>query len=139
MGVRVVLDTSVLVAAWRSRLGASHEIVSAIESNLFEIAVSVPLVAEYESALLRHLGRGQRARHVEDLVDRICEVAVRQEVFFLWRPLLQDPNDDMVVEVAVASGADFIVTHNLRDFGPAKRFGLGVLAPGAFLKHLLRS
>jgi putative PIN family toxin of toxin-antitoxin system len=137
--VRVVLDTSVLVAAWRSRLGASYEIVDAIESNLFEVAVSVPLVAEYESALLRHLGRGQRPKHVEALVDRICKVAVRQEVFFLWRPLLQDPNDEMVVEVAVASQADFIVTHNLRDFGPAKRFGLRVLAPGAFLNHLLRS
>jgi putative PIN family toxin of toxin-antitoxin system len=137
--VRVVLDTSVIVAAWRSRLGASFEIVDAIESNLFEIAVSVPLVAEYESALLRHLGRGQRPEHVEALVDRICEGAVRQEVFFLWRPLLKDPNDDMVVEVAVASQADFIVTHNLRDFGPAKRFGLGVLAPGPFLNHLLRS
>lgn len=137
--MRVVLDTSVLVAAWRSRLGASYEIVGAIESNLFEIAVSVPLVAEYESALLRHLARGQRPQHVQALVDRVCEVAVRQEVFFLWRPLLQDPNDDMVVEVAVASQADFIVTHNLRDFGPAKRFGLQVLAPGAFLNQLLRS
>ena len=46
---------------------------------------------------------------------------------------------DMVVEVAVASQADFMVTHNLRDFGPAKRFGLRVLAPGTFLNHLLRS
>ena len=64
---------------------------------------------------------------------------MRQEVFFLWRPLLQDPNDEMVVEVAAASQADFIVTHNLRDFGPAKRFGLRILAPGAFLNHLLRS
>lgn len=134
-----MLDTSVLVAAWRSRLGASFEIVGAIDSNLFEVAVSVPLVAEYESALLRHLGRGQRARHVEDLIDGICKVAVRQEVFFLWRPLLPDPNDDMVVEVAVASRADFIVTHNLRDFVPASRLGLRVLAPGAFLHHLLRS
>jgi putative PIN family toxin of toxin-antitoxin system len=137
--VRVVLDTSVLVAAWRSRLGASFEIVDAIGTNLFEVTVSVPLVAEYESALLRHLGRGQRPEHVEALLDRICEVAVRQEVFFLWRPLLHDPNDDMVVEVAAASQADFIVTHNLRDFGPAKRFGLQVLAPGTFLNHLLRS
>jgi predicted nucleic acid-binding protein len=59
--------------------------------------------------------------------------------FVRWRPLLQDPNDEMVVEVAVASQADFIVTHNLRDFGPAKGFALRVLAPGAFLNPLLRS
>lgn len=128
-----------LVAAWRSRLGASFEILEALGSDLFEVAVSVPLVAEYESALLRHLSPGQRPRHVEDLIDEICSVAVRQEVFFLWRPLLPDPNDDMVVEVAIASQAGIIVTHNVRDFAPAKRLGLRVLAPGAFLKHVLRS
>jgi len=55
------------------------------------------------------------------------------------RPLLPDPNDDMVVEVAIASRADFIVTHNTRDFVPAKRLGVQVLTPGAFLKHVLRS
>lgn len=137
--MRIVLDTSVLVAAWRSRLGASYEIVEVLGSDLFDVAVSVPLVAEYESALLRHLSGGQRPHHVESLIDLVCAVAVRQEVFFLWRPLLPDPNDDMVVEVAIASRADFIVTHNVRDFLPAKRLGLQVLAPGAFLKHVLRS
>jgi predicted nucleic acid-binding protein len=52
---------------------------------------------------------------------------------------LPDPNDDMVVELAIASQARIIVTHNLRDFGPAARLGLRVVAPGEFLKHLLRS
>lgn len=137
--MRVVLDTSVLVAAWRSRLGASYEIVEAIDADLFEIAVSVPLVAEYESALLRHLTGRQRPQHVRILIDQICAVAIRQKVHFLWRPLLRDPNDDMVVEVAIASGAEVIVTHNLRDFALARHLGLRVLAPGAFLKHVLRS
>ena len=103
--MRIVLDTSVIVAAWRSRLGASFEIVDSIGSSLFEIAVSVPLVAEYESALLGHLTGAQRPRHVEALIDHLCAVAVRQKVYFLWRPLLSDPNDDMVVEVAIASQA----------------------------------
>jgi len=137
--VRVVLDTSVLVAAWRSRLGASYEIVEAAGSSLFELAVSVSLVAEYESALLRQLSGSQRSRHVEALIDQLCAVAVRQKIYFLWRPLLPDPNDDMVVEVAIASQASMIVTHNIRDFVPAKRLGLQIVAPGAFLNHLLRS
>ncbi len=136
--VRVVLDTSVLVAAWRSRLGASFVIVQAAGRGLFEIAVSVSLVAEYESALLRHLSGRQRPRHVRDLVDQLCAVAVKQQIFFLWRPLLRDPNDDMVVEVAVASQADAIVTHNVRDFAPASRLGIPVLAPGAYLNQLFK-
>ncbi len=137
--VRVVLDTSVIVAAWRSRLGASFEIVESVGTSLFEIAVSVPLVAEYESALLRQLVGVQRPHHVEALIDHLCSVAVQQKVFFLWRPLLSDPNDDMVVELAIASQARVIVTHNIRDFVAAKSLGLQILAPGVFLHHVLRS
>ena len=135
----VVLDTSVLVAAWRSSLGASFELLRMVGQDYFEVAVSVPLVLEYESALLRHLSRGQRASDVEALIDYVCQVAHRQDIFFLWRPLLRDPNDDMVVEVAIASQADAIVTHNLRDFAPAQHLGLQILAPAAFLLHLQRS
>jgi putative PIN family toxin of toxin-antitoxin system len=135
--MRVVLDTSVVVAGWRSRLGASFELLEAVGGDLFEIAVSVPLVAEYEAALLRHLSGRQRPHHAQALVDHLCASAIQQEICFLWRPLLRDPNDDMVVEVAVASQASAIITHNVRDFVAADRFGIRILAPGAFLKHLL--
>jgi len=101
--------------------------------------VSVPLVAEYEAALVRHLSGRQSPRHVEALIDHLCAVAVQQKIFFLWRPLLPDPKDDMVVEVAIASQARAIVTHNVRDFSTARRLGLQILAPGAFLNQLLRS
>ena len=134
-----VLDTSVLVAAWRSNAGASFELVSAVLEGGFEVAISVPLILEYESALVRNCSRGQRASDVTDLLDRLCAVAQAQVVYFLWRPLLSDPNDDMVVEVAVASGSDTIVTHNLRDFREAKSLGLRVLAPGPFIRHILET
>ena len=132
----VVLDTSVLVAAWRSRLGASFELVGLLRADRFEIAVSVPLVVEYESALLRNMSPGQRPSHVTAFVDYLCLVAHKQDVFFLWRPLLNDPNDDMVVELAMASRANAIITHNLRDFVPATALGVRVLAPAQFLLHL---
>lgn len=136
--MRVVLDTSVLVAAWRSRLGASFELIRLLRRRRFEIAVSVPLVVEYESALLRHLSPGQRAADVATFVDYLCLVAHKQDIFFLWRPLLRDPNDDMVAELAVASRSDAIITHNVKDFAAAAKFGVRVLAPGQFLVHLVR-
>ena len=139
--MRVVLDTSVLVAAWRSRSGASFALLRHLRNGDFEIAVSVPLVVEYEAALLRHCRPPLVPSDVEALVDYLCAVALRQEIFFLWRPLLRDPNDpndDMVVEVAVAGQCEAVVTHNVRDFGPAERFGLATLTPGDFLLRLAR-
>ena len=135
--MRVVLDTSVLVAGVRSRRGASFQLLSRIGSGDFEIAVSVPLVLEYEDVLLRHLAA--TALDEEDLrsiIDYMCSIAVRQEIFFLWRPLLRDPGDDLVLELAVAADCDAIVTHNVRDFGGASRFGVRVLNPGEFLRQL---
>lgn len=134
----VVLDTSVLVAAWRSRTAASFALLEHFRDGSFDITVSVPLVLEYEAALLRHLSAGQRRADVLAVIDFLCATGKRQDIFFLWRPLLRDPNDDMVAEVAVASGASAIVTHNLRDFEAVVRFGVRVLTPAQFLLQLPR-
>jgi predicted nucleic acid-binding protein len=50
-----------------------------------------------------------------------------------WRPFLPDPKDDFVLELAVESRADFIITFNTRDFAGAERFGIRVLSPREFL------
>jgi putative PIN family toxin of toxin-antitoxin system len=135
--VRVVLDTNVLVAAVRSRRGASFYVLSQIGTDNFDIAVSVPLVLEYEDALLRQVAATTLDEgDMRNIVDYVCSVAIRQEVFFLWRPLLRDPGDDMVLEIAVAAGCDAIVTHNIRDFAGADRFGLRVMSPGTFASRL---
>jgi putative PIN family toxin of toxin-antitoxin system len=132
-----VLDTSVLVAAVRSRRGASFELISRLGGEEFEVAVSVPLVLEYEGTLLRHLRETSLdERDVRDLIDYICGIAVRQEIFFLWRPYLRDSGDDMVLELAVAARCEAIVTHNLRDFHGAEKMGVRVLTPGHFLQEL---
>jgi putative PIN family toxin of toxin-antitoxin system len=131
----VVLDTNVLVSALRSRGGASFAVVERIGAGDFEIAVSVPLVLEYEDAMLRHRG-GLSAGDVRDIVDYVCSVARHHRVFFLWRPLLRDPNDDMVAEVAVAAGAQAIVTHNRRDFLGVEKFGLKIWSPQKLLERI---
>jgi putative PIN family toxin of toxin-antitoxin system len=133
----VVLDTSVLVAGARSRSGASFQLLSRIGNDAFDVAVSVPLVLEYEDALKRDpAATGFSNDDVQYVIDYICSVAVRQEIFYLWRPILRDAGDDLVLEVAVAANCDAIVTHNVRDFAGIERFGLELLTPGQFLQKL---
>lgn len=133
----VVLDTSVLVAAIRSRRGAAFRVLSRVGTGAFEIAVSVPLVLEYEDALLRQVADTPLSeRDVHDVIDYLCSVAKQQDIFFLWRPLLRDPKDDMVAEVAVAAGCDAIVTYNRRDFAGVEQFGIRVLTPAELLREI---
>ncbi len=129
----VVLDTNVLVAAIRSRRGASFRVLEEVGTGAFEIAVSVPLVLEYEDAMGRQRG-ALSTRDLDDMIDYICSVAQRQSIFYLWRPMLRDPKDDMVAEVAVAAGAGAVVTHNGRDFTGLGSFGIRVVTPQEFLK-----
>lgn len=133
----IVLDTNVLVSALRSRLGASFQVLSLVGTGQFELNVSVPLVFEYEDVAKRHArSLGLTHAEVDDVIDYLCSVAQHRHIHFLWRPVLRDPHDDMVLELAVEAACDFIVTHNVGDFGGADRFGLRVLRPGEFLRRI---
>jgi predicted nucleic acid-binding protein len=134
---RVVLDTNVLVAGLRSNRGASYRFLTEVGRGRFEIALSVPLVLEYEDALLRHQAETGLARRDVDVVpDYFCSVGLLQTIFFLWRPLLPDPKDDMLVELAVAAGCRIVVTYNVRDFLGAKALGVLPQVPAEFLKSI---
>lgn len=134
---RVVLDTNVWVSALRSRRGASFRLLSLIGTGRFEFALSTALVLEYEDAAKRQLGElALTAEEIDRLLDILCAQAVRSSIFFLWRPVLSDPADDFVLELAVASGCDFIVTYNRRDFAGAERFGVRVVDAKEFLQIL---
>jgi putative PIN family toxin of toxin-antitoxin system len=132
----IVIDTNVLVSALRSRNGSSFELLNALLDERFVTVVSVPLVMEYESVLHREGVVPLSATQVDAVVDMICAAARLQEIHFLWRPQLRDPKDEMVLEVAVNADADFLVTHNLSDFEPAKRFNVKPIGPRAFLNCL---
>lgn len=131
-----VIDTNVLVAALRSRLGASHALLQRIGTGAFEHALTVPLVMEYEDVLLRPCMVPMPADAVQDVIDYLCTSGIEQTVHFLWRPLLPDPKDDMVLEAAVGAGCQWIVTFNTRDFAAAAGLGTTAISPGEFLKLL---
>lgn len=134
---RVVLDTNVLVAGLRSRRGASFRVLSLMGTGRFEAVISVPLVLEYEEILGREASAlGLTPRDVTTVVDYLCSACLHQNVFFLWRPMLRDPDDDMIVELAVAGGCEFIITHNVADYALMSGFDLEALTPGQFLHRL---
>ncbi|MBV8631736.1 MAG: putative toxin-antitoxin system toxin component, PIN family [Silvibacterium sp.] len=140
--MRFVLDTSVLVAAFRSNTGASSALIEAALLKTFTLIGTTNLFFEYEAVLTRpeHLAAsGLSAEEVREILDALAAVVVEIHPSYLWRAQLGDSDDDMVLEAAINGRADAIVTFNVRDFGviPA-RFGIRVLLPGEALKGLLQ-
>ena len=133
----IVLDTNVIIAAQRSRRGASAKLMTLVGTGRFEVHVSVPLVLEYEEVLRREsISLGLTAQDVTDLVDGLCTLGRHHEIYFLWRPQLRDPKDEFVLELAVASQCSHIITFNQRDFVGVEEFGVKVMNPREFLEEI---
>lgn len=124
-----------MVSALRSKRGASYKLLSMIDSGRFQIAISVPLLFEYEDVLKRKsLNIALTYDDIDDILDYLCAVADKREIYYLWRPFLKDPKDDMVLELSVESGSDYIVTYNIDDFKGIERFNVRAIKPKDFLK-----
>jgi putative PIN family toxin of toxin-antitoxin system len=131
------LDTNVFVAALRSQLGASYRLLMLVGTGQFEISLSVPLVLEYEEVAKRQADEiGLSLRAIDDILGYLCSVAIRHSIHYLWRPLLADSKDDMVLELAVAGQCEYIVTYNERHFRGAEQFGIRVIPPHALLEKI---
>ena len=137
---QVVVDTNVLVAALRSKRGASHRLISQLGDRRWQPVLSVTLVLEYEAAATRACETlGIPSSVASDIIDMICAVGRQSPVRFRWRPVLPDPGDDFVLELAVAAGCDVILTFNQKDFEGAEAFGIRCLTPAQFLEIIEES
>ena len=135
--LRIVIDTNVLVAALKSSRGASFALLQKLGGPCFIPLLSPPLCLEYEDVLARPgMIPGFTRVDAGDFVDYMVSVCEECRVYFLWRPWLPDPKDDLVLEVALAGGASHIVTHNTCDFAGADRLMINVVTPNQFLKDL---
>lgn len=135
--LEAVLDTNVLVAALRSRRGASFELLRLVGDARWRLHLSTALLLEYEEVSRRE------ARHfwlhpdrVEDVLDFLAASGQEHAVRLRWRPFLRDLNDDFILELAVQAHARYFVTHNLRDFAGVERFGVEAIAPAQMLLKL---
>ena len=105
-------------------------------TDAFQISLSVPLVLEYEAVLKRQARElGLRHTEIDVVLDYLCSVATLHEIFYLWCPVLKDPRDDFVLELAVTASCESIVTFNLKDFVGAEQFQIRAERPQEFMKR----
>jgi putative PIN family toxin of toxin-antitoxin system len=134
---QLVIDTNVIIAALRSKRGASAKLLSLIGTGLFDFHLSVPLVLEYEEVMLRQrVTLDLTDDEVSDFIDSLCALAEHHKIHFLWRPFLRDEDDAFVLELAVAARCNYIVTYNVKDFGGVEQFGIRVISPKTFLQMI---
>lgn len=133
----IVIDTNVLVSGLRSRRGASFKLLSMLNNKRWRLKISTTLVIEYETVLKRKSSELKLSfQDIEDFLDGICSIADQHDIFYLWRPMANDPDDDFLIDLAVSAQADFIITYNKRDLYKIKYFGIVLLSPKEFLEKM---
>lgn len=132
--IQIVIDTNVFISALKNDTGASFYLLSFIGKNEFETNVSVPLLMEYEAVAQRFLRQTNlETEDLNDILDYICIASNQHKINYLWRPFLKDPEDDFVLELAVKSESQHIITFNKKDFTNISMFGVTALTPWEFL------
>ena len=142
MDIRVVVDTDVFIGACLGT-GAASRVVAACLTGQCRPLMGVALISEYEDVLGRdalfaksRLNRSER----DELLDIFLGACKWSRVYFGWRPNLPDEADNHLIELAVAGGAQFVVTRNLRHVArmELKFPRLQVVSPVTLMKELSR-
>ena len=133
-GIRgVVLDTTIVVAALRTRYGAANHVLLFVATRKLVPLATPPLFLEYEEVLKRpeqQLVHGLKSEEVDEFLSELAALIEPVEVHFQWRPQTADPSDEMVIEAAINGHADALVTYNVADFRLAgERFRIPILRP----------
>ncbi len=131
--IRAVLDTNVLDSAFRSRRGYSFDVFVALRQGRWRAVLSNHLLHEYEEILKAHAAElGLSFTDIDTLLDAICARAEEWQLAAGWIPILADPDDEPLVQLAYDSAARRIVTHNIRHLRPGRALGIEVLPPREF-------
>jgi putative PIN family toxin of toxin-antitoxin system len=134
---RIVIDTNVIITALKTKRGASFKLLFELDRTSFVLSISPTLIFEYESVAKRK-EQNITISHseIDSFLDMICKWAEHWEIFYLWRPLLKDPKDDFILELAIESHSDYIISYNKADFEGIEIFGIKVITPKELLEIL---
>ena len=122
-----------------SKTGASYFILQQVRNRKIRIALSVPVFFEYQDVLTRDKSLKDfelELNDVEKFLRFIAYIGKTFEIYFLLRPNLKDEKDNKIVELAVTSQSNYLITSNIRDFKNAElKFDqLKIITPGEFVK-----
>lgn len=119
----IVVDVNVILSAFRSSLGASHIVLRAMISGELSFAISPAVALEYEDVLKRPGILGPHSTITNDDIETVLNALLKQARLvspsFRYRPILDDPKDELYVECAVAAGARRIVSNDKHFRHPA--------------------
>lgn len=134
---RIILGMNVLYAGLYSNKDASFKVVEAIKNEKIKIVLSTTLLFEYEDILKRNQeDLGLSNKEIEEILDFLCLISEHQKIYFLWRPQLPDAKDDHLLELAIASKTQTIITHNNRNFKGIDKFGIQSVSPKELMEKL---
>ena len=134
---QIVIDTNVILAGLRSKNGASYKLLSRLNDKRFQINISATLIFEYEEILKREKQQiGLTNEEIDDIINGICYLANHHDIFYIWRPLAKDKDDDFLIDLALKCQAQFIISYNDKDLRPIEKFGVSILTPKEFLQLL---
>ena len=137
--MKVTVDTNILYQAVCSRLGASNAILQLVRSGDLKLAISVPVYEEYCAVLTRPQVRratGLSQLDIDAIFEFIALAGMPTPIDFLWRPNLNDESDNMFVELAIASGSEYLITRNRRHYSIGNQLlfdSFTVVTPAEFL------
>ncbi|MEA5512342.1 putative toxin-antitoxin system toxin component, PIN family [Crocosphaera sp. UHCC 0190] len=132
---QLVIDTNVILSGLLSRKGASYKLLRILNDKRWQINISTTLIFEYEQTLKRNSQKlGLTLQEINYVINEICSLANHRKIFYLWRPMATDPDDDFLIDLAIESQADFIISYNKKDLKAIEKFGILVLTPKQFLQ-----
>ena len=139
--MKVVIDTSVWISALIKKESGARELLGVVFQDKITPQMSEPLFREYESMMKRKkiqtltiLSKNEQ----HELLNALLSKCHWNDIYYTWRPDLQDADDNFLLEIAVSSGSKAIITYNVKDFTNAELvFDHTITTPENFMKELL--
>lgn len=132
--LKIVIDTNVFISSLKFRNGASFKLLYKTSRKKYQQNISSTLIFEYESVAKRSDMNLQLShKQIDTIIDMLCNWSNHCQVYFLWRPFLKDAKDDFVLELAIESNSQYIITYNIKDFKGVDKFNIKAITPKEFL------
>ena len=138
--LKIVIDTNILIAAMLNPKGGCRTILKGALKGMYQPLMAEALFLEYEDVFTRtelFLSCPLSYEEREELLNAFLASCKWIKIYYKWRPNLQDEADNHLIELAIAGGAQIIVTNNIKDLKSGELYfeQLKILTPGDFLRR----